>query len=323
MTLDELRRQDSYGAFADFITVSQAKEINLIPEEYHKSFDDNCKCGSEMIIKNTLTEIQCCDPRCSIKLGYALAELFSRFGCKGMGEETCKSIVRQKRSDLKIPSHIELLTMLPDDYPEVLYGAKQFDYVTAKEQIMSRKMSFGEMISLIAIPEFHEDAKKIFSKYNSLREVVEEIKAHKYMQDWFATKGVYSTMKLFYFSTFIRDIALAETIFFDNLRAVGMIKLPIVVTGRLSLDGVRMSEAEFIELCNNVVTLENGTRLLEISSVSAVNSVPFIVADFETTNRKYLIGKERGVLITSKQFIDYLKERVEECKTLLGNTTSE
>ena len=33
-----------------------------------------------------------------------------------------------------------------------------------------------------------------------------------------------------------------------------------------------------------------------------------MIADYESNTAKYLAGKERGVLITSKEFIDKIKE---------------
>ena len=124
MIYDEFKKLDEYNAFAEFISVSQAKSSGIIPESFHNIFQDKCKCGSDFIISENLTQLQCCDPRCKIKMGHTLADILARFDCKNLGPATCLSIMSECYDKLKYKSPVEVLMMDIKDYPPVLSGVK-------------------------------------------------------------------------------------------------------------------------------------------------------------------------------------------------------
>lgn len=99
MLFDEvLKLDEKFSAFKDWMTVFQAKKEGIIPTNFHEYFEDDCQCGSENIINRDLTQLMCCNPKCKIKQGFALAEMFHRFGIKGLGSATCSSIYSDRKS---------------------------------------------------------------------------------------------------------------------------------------------------------------------------------------------------------------------------------
>ena len=86
MQFNEMRNNfDKMGAFLNFISVREAKEVGIIPDFAAEYFPERCQCGSEMILdKFSRARLQCCNPFCSVKQAYMLSEMFRRFGIKGM-----------------------------------------------------------------------------------------------------------------------------------------------------------------------------------------------------------------------------------------------
>ena len=147
MEFIDLKKIDKFGAFNKFKSVEEAKRVEWIPKEYHNIFPQKCECGSEMIINEELTQLQCCNPRCYIKLGWMLYEMFSRFGCKNVGPATCKSVMKEliKKKQLKYSSHIEVLSLNPAHYPLSVSGAKSYDFERAIVTILSSKLTLAQI----------------------------------------------------------------------------------------------------------------------------------------------------------------------------------
>lgn len=319
MQFSELRDRDVYNTFSDFMSISEAKSIGLIPIDFQSYFPDSCDCGSEYIITKDLTQPQCCDPRCFIKLGYALAEMFTRFTCTGIGEETCKTIMKELHKKLLIPSHVEILTLEQKDWPEVLYGAKGFTFVDAIQHILNQNITYGDMIACIAIPEYNEEARKLFSYFNGTKELLTAIDSDGGYKSFLEQRGVKDTRKAYVLREYMRDIAFAETALFDQIRMKGKHEIHICITGEVYPNGSRMIKSEFKDLCNKITTMDNGYKPIEIVVTGAKESCFYIIADYKSSTPKYLAGERRQrdlqksdptakILYTSTEFLEYLRE---------------
>lgn len=51
-----------YQAYAGWVTIADAKDLDMIPEAYHNVFKNECECGSENIIAPNMKRLMCCDP---------------------------------------------------------------------------------------------------------------------------------------------------------------------------------------------------------------------------------------------------------------------
>lgn len=316
MKFEELLEMETYGAFDDYVTVNEAKSSGLIPEDYNNIFKDKCNCGSDMIINSNLAQLQCCDPRCYIKLGHMLSELFSRFGCKNLGPATCLSIMYSYRNELEKFSHIEIIGL--ENVPYCLPDGKVNDYITAIQLIHSKRFTLSELVGKLGIPELESSTNKIFEGFSTIGELCEDFQSNGgagAIPGFLMQRGIQDKKVWFYMRTFFWDIVKACVVLSDVLRPLAYKEVEIVITGNVSPYGYKSTKSEFIEMLNTEGTLPNGQRLFGFKSSSAIMSVDIVVADYPSGNRKYTKAKEREevegkVIYTSTELLEYIKEQV-------------
>lgn len=315
MTFEDLLATETFGAFDDFVSVKVAKEEGLIPPSYNEVFKDYCECGSEMIIKNELTRVQCCNPRCYIKLGYALDELFTRFGCKGIGPASCISAMKGVIDRLEIPSHIEILEMDDKDLPRTFLNYKYEEYSDARELIFSKSYSLSELVPKLALPTLDKTAANVLDNYNDAVEFIEDFQRYDNFMTFMFNHGVYDRWKIYCMRTYAIDILKAQMIFNNNFRDKPMQEIEVVITGFIRPEGISMPKDEFIELLNEIGIDDSGVRRYGFKMTSAMSSVNYIIADSPSNSRKYRKGVERGVLISSTDFLGQVKEIMKQFNT--------
>jgi hypothetical protein len=329
MKAEELFEKDKWGAFFEFVSVEQAKKEEIIPVTHARYFPDKCEevndhgikqgCDSDMIISRSLTRLMCCNPRCQVKLAYALDEMLDRFSCKHVGEQTCKNIVRYAFKFMELKSHVEILTMEDKHLVPDVRGMNFVWFRQAIAKATETSLTFPDMVSRLAIPEFKTSAIKIFAGISSTKELVEKIKTAGGIQKFMLSKGIEDQMKVFYLSEFLQDIAFAEFRAFKKIRSVGKMKMQVCITGNLSPEGYKITKAEFIELCNKLGTVGN-YRMFDVEMTTAIQTTAYVIADYRSNTDKYSIAKSREevegkkILYTSSEFLRYLKGVV-ECVT--------
>ena len=74
-----------------------------------------------------------------------------------------------------------------------------------------------------------------------------------------------------------------------------------------------MSRNEFVSYLNDLTTLRDGYQLIEFRNCSALQTCNYVIADAPSSSRKYKAGQERGVLITSTEFVNSIKEYMRIC----------
>lgn len=317
----ELQSKDRVGAFVGYITIAEAKEEGLIPEEYHDSFRDKCACGSDRIIKHNLTSFMCCDPRCWIKVAHSLSYMFSKFQCKNVGEKTCLSIVKSGLKHMPVKSHLYFLTHGSKHLPMDLGGAAISNFEVAVSQVRSTILSFPDLVSKLAIPSLGSVANKIFSDISSVDHLVQKMNEEGGVQAFMLNRGVADLSKTFYLHEFLQDIAYAEKVVFKKLMPVGQLDLNIVMTGKLYLQGQFLTKEKFVALCNRLGVISPTFRLFDIKAGKALEGSDFFIASSASTSEKYLKAKEREsmegkkLLYTPEEFLDFLKERVDFFKS--------
>ena len=306
MRFDELK--NTYGAFDGYVTVKEAKSLEIIPPEYGGIFQDYCRCGSENIVDKSLMHAMCCNPRCRHKLGYALSELFSRFDVKGLGDAICSQMINAVYDKLKYKSHIEVIGMEYNEYPYQLMGtAKGQEMYQACKQIRQRSLTFTDLVSMIGIPKFSTSSGKLLSGINSFKQLCDIAAREHGIRNFCTNRGVYDSLKVFWFYQSLPDIWVAEQVFGDNMRPEGMVKIKICITGSITIDGNHITRNKFVELCN-LVGRKDGKQIIEVQNTTAKETCSYVIADYESNTSKYMAGKERGVLITSKEFLNKIKE---------------
>jgi len=323
-----------YGyAFSNYETVETALNIGHIPAEYRKWFLPYCTCGSERITDTTIKHIRCCDPRCFVKTGFQLSKLFSKFGCIGMGDETCKTISEYGHNKLHISSYIDLLNLRWNTWP--LGEAKYDEYRSAIEKIKSTKLSISEMINYMAIPMLGDKSQKLFGSFTELGQILDAIKSGG-PDRFFSSNGVHDAMVAFYVAEFMPDIFSFSRIMNYQFKQVSDKKFPICISGDIYLEteqGIKaVTKDEYISICNDLTYTKDGTKLFDIvlnkavQSTSVLVSMPGFMSNQVTAVKKrqdYIISKritesgsstpddleprpEEKLLYTPMEFIEYL-----------------
>lgn len=313
MLVEELREKDRYGAFAGYVSIAQAKSSGTIPKEYHDIFEDFCECGSERIISVELTKFMCCNPRCPIKLGYNLEHVFRKFSCENIGEKTCLAILKHAYKYLEHKSHISVLELEDKYFPSSLIGMPLHYFKMAISRVKGSSLSFPVMVSRLGIPKFDNTAIRLFGNIANVDMLVDKIEKAGGVRPFLISKRIYDPMRAFYLDEYLYDIALAQYKVFKQLVPIGKMTIPIVMTGHLNIDGIRITKDQFVSLCNQAGQVSPSLRLFDIRSSTAIESASYFIADYESSSAKYVAARRREsaenrkLIYTSKEFLQMLR----------------
>ena len=316
--------QENFNAFSEFISVSRAKEEGVIPKEYNSIFDNDCKCGSEMMIQRNRKKLMCCDPRCRIKIGLRLAETFKRFECDNLGPGTSSSIINQTWEYLKYKSHIEALLMPEESFPMVLTGAKSLDFKYAIERIKGTKITLASFISKLALPKMEDKAIDIFENYKMVDEFVNDYKAHGGLVRLLALKGIRDLKVAYYIDECLPDLYLGEMLIEGKVKDTALVNTYVCLTGRLKLDGLPITKQNYIAYLNEESIAKDGKVIYEFIPCSAKESVPYIIYTNPSADDKYLVGvarekeylqgtgEHKQILIKPEELLEKVRKVVKE-----------
>lgn len=307
-------------AFEGFLPINELYKMGKIPESYRGIFKDRCECGSENIMKTNLKIMTCCNPSCRLKIAYSMEDMFKAYGCQDIGEETCKKITNYciDKGLFKEPTHTEILGLTED--LSFLIGSRYYSLLNAIAVIKSKSLTFGDLISRLQIPGFGKECAVLFEDVNSIQDFYN-------MKDtgvinYLSSKGIQSPGKMVTFLYHMVTIYYAELNLQAPLLKKGYFNKEVCITRNVSVDNVSYTRKEFLDLCNSI-GLVNGIQLFTVSESGAVKSVDHIIADSPTNTRKYRVGLERqsygekDVLITAQEYVNKLREEVQECKKIL------
>ena len=333
MTFLEMRqRYDKYNAFTEFITVEQAEYVGLLPTSFHGVFPHKCICGSEMIINNARTKLMCCDPRCYIKQGYALSELFRRFNIKGIADATCsdvyqslqrehKELISQGKPGLfETESFVEILKVPVEAYSvDFRMSAIGVDFMHAVDIIRNKVMTFPEMISKLGLPEMDTTAFKLFNNINSFEEFAKLFKQEGGVNNFCNNRGVYAPQKKFWFRISLEDIIVGTSIFANSIRQIGLQQMDICITGSLYYNGEKVAENSFRALCNYKSYTGSLSEIIidalekdRVYSIEELNKLSGKIGDIELDHSKDSYSYDE--LVTHLRKLDLLPVQILEVR---------
>lgn len=326
MKFEEFKELDSINAYAEFMSVKDAKASGHIPPEYEDIFRDDCICGSDRMINTRLTTVMCVDPKCYIKMGYNLDNMLKKFGCKGLGPSTCVSICKfgKENGIFKVPSHIEILHSFQRF--EHLLGAKYQDLRHAVGTIQSTPLKFYQMIQYLCIPDYDTSCKDLFGDVSNFDDLMNKINSSSVI-DFLYHRGVKDTKKAIHLYLSLRDIRAFELMFVGEYTKPAIKHVNICITGVVAPEGVSMTRKEFLNYCNSISVID-GTPLFDITANSAKMSNSYVIADHPSGSDKYskAVYRERAnpgvkIIYTSTEFVELIKSEVEKCRDLLSTKT--
>lgn len=307
MRFRELQDRDDYNAFDNYMSVIEAKKQGIIPEDYVNIFQDECKCGSDMIIRLTPDEnghkkikaVQCCDPRCYIKVAGNLSYFLERLGIKDFGMQTAIKLIHAIYNDLEHKSHFDVFFLPIESLPE-LSSLHEVALAQANYKLLNEEMSLSQVLSLGAIPAWETSIQEVMQNYSDMDEVLVEIEEMGSIRAFLAQYNIRSEQKLFYFKEYLPDMCILASLLGENkLRPKAKQPYDICITGSLVLEGNRITKAAFVELLNRISRAEDGTQLFEFKNTSGPMTASYVVADAPSSSAKYKAGLRANNLITS------------------------
>ena len=327
-------KYNKFQPYLGWVTVEEAKKCGMIPEAYDKVFGNLCECGSENIISPNLKRMTCCDPNCHIKVGYQLAEMFSRAGYVGLGYATCSNVYKslrnydesRKKSGLeglfKTNSYTEVLLIPWESYPvDVAMTVAGSNFNQACHLVCNTVKTFSQLVGSLGLTGLGTNTDKIFAGINSLDEWIAAVKKAGGLEPFCIQRGVTSYDIIFNIACGAEAIGVASIACNGSIRRRGIIPLDVCITGRVVVDGEKMTKDAFIQRCNAMCVDKNGVQLLEIKNTSGPATAPFVLYTTQSGSAKFNAGKRRGVifddfgkhpvLVTVSEFYHWLKEGME------------
>lgn len=280
---------------AEFLTVSNAKQEGLIPEAFFPYIEDTCPCcGEEMYISYSRTNLKCNNPRCIRKIAFQADGLFKDLGIKGFGPTSLETYCR----DIGAKSILDIVQDPPPPYDLVDF-------------IQSLNPTFPQLVEMLHIPNFGTKAYKLFDGFDSFKDFLNEMRASGDMIG-FVLKRVGGE------ETTAAVVDILSTYKQELLQITDLIKVRpkskkvilIQITGHIlnvrDDNGGSLTKDEYVRILNDV-----GSKIgYEFRRSDALKSVEFIVADTASRTRKYIIGQERGVLVSSDKLLQGMQSLV-------------
>lgn len=159
------------------ILVSNLKKAEGSPlnENFLSLLPETCDvCGMGMSIQPTLTTLSCINPRCEDKIVVRMVNALEALGIKGIGEESAKSYVREK----KIINPLNILWENGKD--NLCDGISFLNWTKVYNQIEQRNEKgyyLYEIVQLLSIPGVQTSAEELF-KTGNLDTVYSNLEEH-------------------------------------------------------------------------------------------------------------------------------------------------
>lgn len=285
--------------------ITKAKEIGKIPPEFHDSFPDYCSepgCRTPLEISENRKRVWCPNIRCMTKVAHRMTDMLVNFGIKDMGFAYCHDMVRQN----KYKSHVSILVADLAQHPTNVSAHIATRNIENIRKVFEKVYMYKNLISMIALPGLGVTAQNIFQGISSYEQYVSVLQNYRNNVFEFVSARTNGHIKSSEYARtlleFDAELRVLSNIF--KIRPDAKQTVNIAVTGGISKIG-RMSRDEFGELING---LAQGVYEFRIGK--ALASAKWVVADSPSNSTTYEAGLERGILITSEELVNKIKEEV-------------
>lgn len=279
----------------EFMSVHDAKEAELIPTPFHPYFKEKCDyCGADIAINIARTVMRCSNPRCYRRIGNQADSMLKDLGYKGYGPETLTAYCKN--------CNIKSITEFIKDPPLPLHIV---------DDLEERKYSFAKLVELLHLPTVGTKAYKLFGDYTNWHQCLEDIMSKPDPIAFVASRvgGLETANQLIEVLLEYSDELEEITELVTPVAPLGGV-VNIAITGHITevtVNGRGLTKDEYIAQLNRLANRCNA----EFRQSGALQSVMYIVADSPSNSRKYKIGAERKVLISSGTLYKMMEDIVE------------
>lgn len=273
---------------AEFLSVADAKKEGIIPAPFFSYINDVCPCcGMPMYISYSRTNLKCCNTSCVRKVAFQADGLFKDLGIKGFGPTSLETYC----SSINATSIIDVIQDPPAPYDLV-------------DIIQSRNPTFPQLVELLHIPNFGTKAYKLFDGFDSFKDFLKAMSASGDLVGYIFNRvgGEETTAAIVeIITTYSKELLQITDLI--HVRPKSNKIVLIQITGHIlnvrDGEGGPLTKDEYVRILNDI-----GSKIgYEFRRSDALKSVEFIVADTASRTRKYIIGQERGVLVSSDKLL--------------------
>lgn len=279
-----------------FLTVADAKQEGLIPESFFAFIPDLCPCcGHDMWISESRTILKCSNDFCVRRIAFQADALLKDLGVKGFGpvllEDYCESI--------NANSIIDFI-----QYPPMPYNVI--------ELMQQRNPTYSQLVEMLHIPNFGTKAYKLFDGYDDLNEFLKDMNSSGDILEFIKQRvGGNETATLVAQIIITYENELREISNLIKVRPKSRKTILLQITGHVlnvrSEDGHTLTKDDYVYVLNSI-----GSKIgYEFRRSDALQSVSFIVADTASNTRKYRVGLQRGILVSSDRLLESIKKLTE------------
>lgn len=297
--LEELPEAKTF--FSEYKTIKDS----ALPDYYKELFPHTCDCGSEVIIKdNVFTDMRCCNPNCYLKYAHQLNYFTSAMGFKDIGEETCKTLIKDAYDLLEFQTFVSVFILPEEVIRSVLTPADADNFLSIILTLRKSSYPINTLISSLGIPDIGPRS-KLFNLQLTKENLCDAISNNKLLE-LVEIAGISNPDIAYNLLQARLTILLLLRVVVGGVVATPHKELFVAITKRVAIDGVPLSRQAFIEKCESLKD-EDGTPYYSIVQTKARDKLQYVIADEEDETPKYLLGKELGILVTASDFYHLLE----------------
>ena len=277
-------------------------EDGSLPQYYQQFFPPNCKCpecNSDLCSSANGAKVYCPNQDCQIKVAARMEECLTQLNIKGYTRDGIKKYC----TDIRMQHMFE--DILTNDDP----SNKPVQAI--KSMLKNKAHTYRELIKIMAIPKYSNRLSRLFKGMNTIDQVVNRINQYNTIEEFIATtlkRNITESIQAMAeaFDYHLNDIVTLLTSV--PIRSCGL-EYDIMITGNIApikVGGrVFVTKDDFIDLCNIV-----GNGKVTTMQTTLQDETDYIICDTKGSQTvKAQKGRQYGILLTSTQFLDIIKER--------------
>lgn len=292
------------------ITRTDIEENELISNEVLQEIPEHCKfCGHEIVFTDTLKQIFCSNPKCTLKIAARLEAMAKNMSVDGFGESTCQVICE----DYDMISPYQVFLLQGKENKNVAAFEKKIEAICNSN---FRHCELWQMVSYGNIPDIDTIAFKLFGGYNTIEEAYNDFE--KYQVPFIAEKlglknAATGVMAVKVYNNLIQykaELQFGETQFY--IKKISNDRITIAITS--GVNGYS-NKSEFVNCMNRLY--DGKVTLMRKNTVS--DDVSYLISESgsnslkpSTKLKKALKMQEAGhhiKIVTSAEFRELLKEK--------------
>lgn len=306
------RLQSITDAFDCFTTI----EDSDMPDYYKAFVPHKCKCGSDIIMTRTdseyggYTQVQCCNPFCWVKNAHRFSYFASSLGFKGLGPKSSMTLFSVFKDNPNALSFFNVFRFSDEDVSNALgpaYGAK---FAELRKYLQETPLQFKDIFCAMGIPEVGQNS-NLFSIVKSPGILISAAQK-KELDRLLGIVSINSPRARF----FIGKVGLIDLLEFMNILKPNIVSTPskevyVAITGNVTCNGTDFRRDQFIKYCEQICD-DDGQPYYKLVETKAASKLEYVISDYPSESSKYELGKKLGILISSTDFYNLLKEGVKK-----------